>query len=142
MRCWRSRRWSYSPSSRRLPAAATRHGALAVRDGEPVPVARLEPLALALEQLAELVEQLGRRVFGGAREAVSLEHKRGFEEIGDLAGGDGHDERAALGVELEQALGLELQERLAHGRAGDGQLLRDRAFAQPRIARALATIPL
>src|SRR4029079_18418107 len=72
--------------------------------------------------------------WGGAGGAVLLDEQARLEDVLDLRGGDGNDERAALRVQLEQPLGLELDERLAHGRAPQSERLRELVLAEQRAA--------
>ena len=70
----------------------------------------------------------------GAAGAVLLDEQARLEDVLDLRGGDGHDERAALRIELEQPLGLELDERLAHRRAAQPELLGELVLAEQGAA--------
>ena len=66
--------------------------------------------------------------------AVLLDQQPRLEHVVGLGGRDRHDQRAALGVELEQLLGLELHERLPHRGAADAEALAMLVLAEQRPA--------
>ena len=54
--------------------------------------------------------------------AMGVDEFAGIEDFPDIVRMDGYDQRATLGVELQEALDFQAQERLAHGgaRQSDG----------------------
>ena len=63
-----------------------------------------------------------------------LDQRARLDDVVRLLRRDGHDQRALLGVEPDQPLGLQPQQRLAHGRAGDAEPLGDVALGQQGAA--------
>ena len=89
-------------------------------DGEGGEVAAAGVLGLLGDQIPELVDERawGPVVLGeqlGDRER--LDELACFRQRGGLVGGDGHHDRAALGVELQESFCLQAREGLAHGGA-------------------------
>src|SRR5205823_3628766 len=61
-----------------------------------------------------------------------------LDDVLQLGGGDGHDERAALRVQAQEPLGLEQGERAADRRAADPERLGDLALGDQLAARQAA----
>jgi hypothetical protein len=101
---------------------------------EPGRVARRRALVLDGERLL----RLGAEVAPVADDLLpreALDHQPGFQDVLDLRRGDGDHERPALGVQPQQALGLQAQERLADRRAAERDAGRDVALRDEVAAR-------
>ncbi len=111
MRRWRSRSESYRASRISLPVPATsvRWNARSASTNS-VPISRP---AWAATDAASAAGDVAR-VLDDALDRVALDHPAGLHHGLGLGGGDRDDQRAALRVQAQQALGLELAERGAH----------------------------
>ena len=98
----------------------------------------LERLLLVGDVPAQRGGERGAGARGAAGGVLLDQHPR-LEHVLGLRGRDRHDERAAARIELEQALGLELHERLADGRPrrrpGAGRSRSRSAACRPRSGR-------
>src|SRR4051812_45897533 len=128
------------PPRGRPPPGGARRGARRGKGGAglaappPPPPAGGDRASGGGERGGGLGGELGAARRGGATRAVLLDEQPRLEDVLNLGGRDRHDERAALGVELEEALGLQLDERLAYRRAAQAELLGELVLREQRAA--------
>lgn len=119
---------------------------LAVGRRETRQVALREQLTLTRELCLERLWKV--RLSGGCAQAVTLDQQSRLEDLAHLACGDWRHEGATLGIQREQPLTLELQQRLTYRGAADAQLVSDRALAQEltvavdAVEQALLDVPV
>ena len=83
--------------------------------------------AQGVERLDVLLADARRGQRGGAR----FQQRAQLVEVEQVVAVEAADDRAAVGLHVDQALRLELQERLADRRAGRAEALRERLRPQP-----------
>lgn len=93
--------------------------------------------ALFLDQFREPLQQGGGRGHGPA-DGELLDQQPRFDDVGDLLCGDRQHQGALLRVQLQEALGLQPQQRLADGRAGDADGLGELPFREQHPALVAA----
>lgn len=109
----------------------------AVLHGDGRQITRLRHLPLLIEELLQPGDQLRGGGHGPAHGEL-LDQQPGLHDVRDLLRGDGEHQGALLRVELDQPLHLQPQQRLAHGRAGDPDGVREIALGEERPALVTA----
>ena len=89
-------------------------------------------IGLTGQDVAELLDGGSVDVLGEGAHDVGLEHHAQGVELGQLGWLERSNAKAALGQDLDQALGFELAKRFAGGRARDTERLAPRSFRSRR----------
>ena len=132
IRWWRSRSCSYWRVSSAFPAAST-IAWWKRRSANPKPFASSSIVA-SCSAIAARSSSSSAGCGSTRADGVLLDQQPRLEHVVGLARRDRHHQRAALGVELEQLLGLQLHERLPHRGPADAEAVGDVVLAQQRPA--------
>jgi hypothetical protein len=92
----------------------------------------------ALVEAAQRLEIRRRHALHGKFAGDALETTHYLEELADFLSGDFRDTGPAVGQQLDQSLGGQDLERLAHRCPRDSELLAERAFGDPLAGAQLA----
>ena len=86
-----------------------------------------------VDQRVQLGDLRGARVLGGKPRRHALERRPHRDHVEDLGLGLAHDEDAAARDDPDEALLVELRQRLAQRRAADAEALRQIALVEPQL---------